>query len=121
MPVNNKELISSMTSLSSEVLDKHGITRDRLAEELVQELEAEETKFFVINGEIQERSVPAWSIRQNARRDGQRIHGDYGPDQHEVAAVVLQPAQIKKDKQVNDLDPSTGTQKSDGGGRENDG
>ena len=59
-------------------MDKHGITIDRLMQQLNDELTAEDTKLFADKGEVKDRvQVIAHDVRQRARIDAHKLRGDY--------------------------------------------
>ncbi len=67
-----------------------GIDEEKIARKLDEELEAEETKFFQHNGEvIEQHDVIAWRIRQEARRDAQRILAPEGILNGDLPVLVV--------------------------------
>jgi hypothetical protein len=80
------------TALSGfrKAMEAEGITADVLAKQLKEELNANETKFFSHEGEVvDEREVIAWRIRQEARKDGNKLRGDYPADQLNLGGNIV--------------------------------
>jgi hypothetical protein len=78
---NVAELMSPIQKAMTDV----GITPEMLANQLLAELEATETKFFSNKGFVTAtRNVVDWGTRQRARMDAHKLRGDYAPEQHEM-------------------------------------
>lgn len=74
----SNDVLNSLNTQMIQAMDKHGITLDRLMQQLNEELQAEETKLFADKGEVKDRvDVIAHDVRQRARIDAHKLRGDY--------------------------------------------
>jgi len=72
------DILNSLCTPVVKAMDDSGVTIDRLVSQLADELKATEIKQFTHNGKIiEQREIPAWSIRQKARIDAHKLRGDY--------------------------------------------
>lgn len=71
-------VLDSLNTQMIQAMDKHGITIDRLMEQLNDELQAEDTKLFADKGHVIDKvNVIAHDVRQRARIDAHKLRGDY--------------------------------------------
>jgi len=74
----SNDVLNSRNTQMIQAMDRHGITLDRLIDQLQDELTAEDTKFFSDKGVvIEEKQVAAHDVRQRARIDAHKLRGDY--------------------------------------------
>ena len=81
----------------AETFEKAGISREFLTTKLLEELNANETKFFQKDGKVLEsRDVVAWDVRQKARQDAHKLLGHYPKESLELTLskpiLVITPA-----------------------------
>lgn len=73
----------------AEAFDAAGLTLENLLGRLVEELNAEDTEFAKYLGKIcDSRKVPAWTVRQAARRDAHALRGDYPTKDVNMVATI---------------------------------
>ena len=84
--LTNNEAQECIRASMEPVLGKVGITREYLAKELKRELNAKETKVFhnKDTGVIYSKKMIAWTIRQKAREDAQKLLGLYPAEKREI-------------------------------------
>ncbi len=88
--LTNDDVQRAIGNPITEVFGKLGITPEYLARKLKRELNAKETKVFNPKGNDSEegllysKPLIAWSIRQRAREDAQKLLGLYPAEKHEL-------------------------------------
>jgi len=77
-PISAEEGFAAKRSLFEEALESEGITPEKLAHKLAEELEANETKVFSgRKGVIYSEPLIAWDVRQRARQDAHKLLSHY--------------------------------------------
>jgi len=80
-----EQTIKDLLSPMQKALEELGITPEMLGKKLLEEMNAEETKFFSHQGEIKDsENVIAWDVRQRARQDAHKLRGDYAPEKRDL-------------------------------------
>jgi len=73
-----------------QALERKGITLDKLADYLNEELKAKEIKVFNDKGTIiYSEGVPALDIQQRARIDAHKLRGDYPAEEHRITGEMV--------------------------------
>ena len=96
----------------AKALEDKNITCDTLAEALVKELEAEETKFFADKGVvIDQKDVVAWGVRQRARQDAHKLRGDYPNEKLEHTGTIVFESNVPEPDPLPEEKPKTQEEK----------
>jgi hypothetical protein len=83
--LTTSEVIEALVSPIAEAMSSHGITPDKLARKLSEELEAHEQKVFLSDSRVKySKKLIAWKIRQEARKDAHKLLGHYPTERHDV-------------------------------------
>ena len=92
-PITKEEILEAVES-PVDVMDRKGVTLDRLVDQLDQELSAVAVKHFAFQGVvIDSKEEPDWKTRQSARQDAHKLRGDYPSDkQHHTLIGDLEIA-----------------------------
>jgi len=81
-PQDVKDAEDSLLSPLYNEMAEHGLTSEYLILKLIDELDAQDTKFAQEKGVFtDQKNVTAWQIRQRARQDAHKLRGDYPPTQ----------------------------------------
>jgi hypothetical protein len=110
MPVTKDEMIKGLMAPMVETFEAKGITKELLAEKLMDELEAGRVESYrakvvkkVWNAEkkrfedvmdttvIYSVPIPEWDVRQKARIDAHRLRGDYPPEEKRISGADGSP------------------------------
>jgi len=110
MPVTKDDILKGLVAPMVETFEHKGITKELLAEKLMDELDAgrresyrakivkkvwneEKRKFVdVIDTAIIYTEVePEWDVRQKARQDAHKLRGDYPPEEKRISGADGQP------------------------------
>lgn len=83
-----------------QAFERKGITLDKLADYLDEELKANEIKCFNDKGlVIYSKDLAALDIRQRARIDAHKLRGDYPAEEHRITGEMItsrSPAEIEE-------------------------
>ena len=81
-----QKMLDSLNSPIIKCLDSKGITLDKLADKLIEELDATNVKQFQYEGHVVEADpLIAWDIRQKARQDAHKLRGDYPAEKKHIS------------------------------------
>lgn len=72
----------------SDVLESRGYTADRIVDLIERELHATNISPMSVKGEIIEIETPAWTTRQKARQDINRLRGDFPAKETEQRVII---------------------------------
>ena len=88
---------SNVQARHPEILNRNGITEDRIAQELDELLHANKTVFFSHQGEVtDERQVPDNTVRVQALKVGAEVHGMIGYGSRDVNIKNLNYLDMRK-------------------------
>ena len=86
------EVMQVLRSPIQQALEDVGITVDMLAKQLIEELQATDTKYFAHQGVVVDaRQTIDWATRQRARMDIHKLRGDYAPETHNLNLRQAEP------------------------------
>jgi hypothetical protein len=101
-----ERILQSLGTPMLPALEKGGITREVLVEQLKAELAATETKVFNNNGKlIYSEPLISWEIRQRARMDCQKLLAVYPPEKYQLQLPPLSNLSDEElEKRINELE-----------------